>query len=105
MTEITNENSQQAEIPLTTSIRGSIDYETIEQLVVKMSIDPYMLKEGFQIFSKFEKDRHFYLNLLRIMFSDKGDKIKKLAGSTLHTFLRKNWSDDHYILNEERLVR
>jgi hypothetical protein len=31
-------------------------------------------------------------------------KVIKLAASTLKIFLTKNWKDDEYINNEERMV-
>jgi hypothetical protein len=67
--------------------------------------NPLTLKNGYSTFKKFEGHRNFYLNLLKVIFNpDNKDKAKKLSCSTLKIFLNKNWSDDNYITNEERLV-
>lgn len=87
-------------------VRKTVDYETITTLVKDMIQDSKLLKDGFKIFSNYEKDHHFYSNLLKLIFNpqEADDRVRKLACSTLHTFLRRNWSDDLYLTNEERMV-
>jgi hypothetical protein len=87
-------------------LRSPIDYEKIELSLINMSKDPNLLKTGYSIISAYERNRNFYLNFLKLIFaSECNDKVKKLAASSLKIFLTKNWSDDGYITNEERLVR
>lgn len=87
------------------SMRGPVDYETVEHLVKTMVKDPVFLKNGFHTFSKLEKYKNFYINLLSLIFtSELPEKDKKLAASTFKIFLKKNWSDNEYITDEERLV-
>jgi hypothetical protein len=85
--------------------RPSIEYEKIEEMLINMSKDPNLLKQGYSLISSYEKCRNFYLNFLKVIFiSNLDSKVKKLAASTLRIFLNKNWSDDEYITNEERMV-
>jgi hypothetical protein len=87
------------------SSREIIEYEKLEELLLNMSKDSNQLKQGYTIMSIYEKCRNFYLNFLKIIFANEKDiKVKKLAASTLKIFLTKNWSDDDYITNEERMV-
>jgi hypothetical protein len=96
--------TQQGQDHLT--LRGVVEYETLESILLNMSKDPNLLKSGYNIIAQYEKNRNFYLNFLKVIFdSSCGDQVKKLAASTLKIFLTKNWSDDTYISNEERLVR
>jgi hypothetical protein len=96
------ENTQNQESPVT---RGAVEYETIEASLVSMSRDPNLLKAGYNSFAAFEKNRNFYLNFLKVIFSSECcEQVRKLAASTLKIFLNKNWNDDGYITNEERLV-
>ena len=84
----------------------SIEDGLIESLVSNMAKDPEMLKSGYQLLSKYEMNRNFYLNLLKLIFSGEAidNKSQRLACSVVATFLKKNWSDDSYITNEERMV-
>ena len=87
------------------ALRTPVEYEKIEQILVNMSTDPNLLKAGYNLISVHERNRNFYLNFLKVIFaSATPEKVKKLAASTLKIFLTKNWSDDSYITNEERLV-
>jgi hypothetical protein len=86
--------------------RAPINYETIEHSLMNMSQDPNLLKSGYTILSSYERNRNFYINFLKVIFSSEcNEKVKKLAASSLKIFLSKNWSDEAYITNEERLVR
>lgn len=85
--------------------RAPIEYTTTESLIKTMVRDPQLLKDGFKTFSKYEKHQNFYINLLLVLFNTNlSDKDKKLAASTLKIFLRRNWSDNNYITDNERLV-
>jgi hypothetical protein len=85
---------------------STMDLKTTEELLNGMTRDPNLLKDGYKIFSSYEKFKNFYINLANVTFSPNVDsKVKKLASSTLKTFLIKNWSDDNYITNDERLVK
>lgn len=82
-----------------------MEFEKMEELLVNMVNSPENLKEGYKTISNFETSRNFYMNMLKIIFvSEHNEKVKKLACSTLKIFLKKNWSDDNYITNEERMV-
>jgi hypothetical protein len=88
------------------NLKGVVEYETLESILLNMSRDAKLLKSGYTIISQYEKNRNFYLNFLKVIFdSSCGEIVKKLAASTIKIFLTKNWSDDTYISNEERLVR
>lgn len=87
------------------SVSNSVDYETIQKILIEMADNTSLLKEGYNLISNYERNRNFYINFLKIIFSSNlNDKIRKLGASTLKIFLNKNWSDDSYITNEERLV-
>jgi hypothetical protein len=87
------------------SVRDVIEYEQTLEILQHMIKDPNSLKEGYKIFQKYETMRNFYTNLLKTIFNPQTDqKMRKLAASALKLFLRKNWSDDNYITNEERMV-
>jgi hypothetical protein len=84
---------------------NTIEYKTTDDLLYQMVKDPNILKDGYKIFSTYERFKNFYINLANVIFSPNvNTKVKKLASSTLKAFLIKNWSDDNYITNEERLV-
>jgi hypothetical protein len=88
------------------NINNTMDLKTTETLLCQMVKDPNMLKDGYKIFSAYENQRNFYTNLTTVLFTPNiENKIKKLCASTLKTFLIKNWSDDNFITNDERLVK
>jgi len=103
-TDKIDESEIQSKISLDENL-NCVSFEEIEKILVTMSTEANLLKSGFNIFSSFETKNNFYLNFLKIILcSENSDKVKKLAASTLKIFLTKNWSDDNYIKNEERLV-
>ena len=100
-----SENTEQLSNTEASSTRNIIEYEKIEQCLTSMATDPNLLKGGYNVIAQFERNRNFYLNFLKVIFSSNcGAHVRKLAASTLKIFLNKNWSDDSYITNEERLV-
>ncbi len=82
----------------------SLDYAITEQIVQKMTRDANYLKDGYKIFSTYEKFKNFYSNLCYIIFNNTEPKSIKFAASVLKTFLTKNWSDSNYISTDEKLV-
>jgi hypothetical protein len=87
------------------SISNSVDYETIQKILFEMAENTSLLKEGYNLISNYERNRNFYISFLKIIFSSNlNEKIRKLGASCFKIFLNKNWSDDTYITNEERLV-
>ncbi len=101
----TEENQPIANNTDTQTTRNAIELEKTEELLINMAKDPNLLKQGYSLFSNFEKFRNFYINFLKVIFLSSHEiKVKKLASSTLKIYLMKNWSDDEYITNEERLV-
>jgi hypothetical protein len=84
---------------------GILEYEQLEELIVNMTQDSNLLKQGYSLISNLEKCKGLYLNFLKIIFTTGMEgKVIKLAASTLKIFLTKNWKDDEYINNEERMV-
>ena len=82
-----------------------MEYSKTEELLNNMINNPDLLRQGYKAFTNFEKYRNFYINLLKVVFEIKHhDKVKKLAASSLKTFLNKNWSDDDYITVDEKKV-
>jgi len=82
-----------------------MEYSKTEELLNNMINNPDLLRQGYKVITNFEKYRNFYVNLLKIVFEIKyPDKVKKLAASSLKTFLNKNWSDDEYITVDEKKV-
>jgi hypothetical protein len=99
------ENTENANPQEQGTQRSAIEYEIIESTLINMSRDPNLLKNGYTQISLYEKNRNFYLNFLKVIFSSEcTQNVKKLGASTLKIFLTKNWNDDSYITNEERLV-
>ena len=101
-----SENTEQlSSTDTTNSTRNIVEYEKIEQCLMSMTSDPNLLKGGYNVIAQYERNRNFYLNFLKVIFtSNCGEHVRKLAASTLKIFLNKNWSDDSYMTNEERLV-
>ncbi len=80
-------------------------YFKTEELLNNMINNPDLLIQGYKAFTNFEKYRNFYINLLNVVFEIKyHNKVKKVAPSSLKTFLNKNWSDDDYITVHEKKV-
>lgn len=104
-----SENDTSDQISLNTEIkitRTVVEFEKMEELLLYMSNDPNLLKQGYKLISEYEKNRNFYLNFMKVIFnSEHNTKVKKLAASTLKIFLNKNWSDENYITPEERMVK
>jgi len=84
--------------------RPKIEFEKMEEVILTMINDQNLLKRGYIIFSDIENHRNFYINFLKIIFGNYDAKCRKLCCSSLKIFLNKNWSDDNYITNDERLV-
>lgn len=98
------ENTDMIELN-STNVKNFMNLEQTEEILNSMVKDPLILKDGYKLLQKYETSRNFYLNLLRIIFREGVEnRLKKLACSTLNIFLKRNWGDDNYILNEERLV-
>ena len=86
-------------------IRKNIEVETLHTILKVMENNSNILKNGFNILSEYEKDKGFYYGILTIIFLSKDDiKLKKLSCSSFNIFIKKNWSDENYITNEEKLV-
>lgn len=87
------------------SERATVEYEKVEELLLNMTKDADILRRGYSLVANYEKNKYFYLNILKVIFSSEQDiKVKKLAASTFKIFLNKNWCDDEYMTNEERMV-
>lgn len=89
------------------NIRQVISIERLKGLLTDMLNSSFNLKQGYQLLSQYEQYHCFYINLLQISLSTNDDlklnpNLSKLASASLLIFLRKNWSDNNYISENER---
>ena len=72
----------------------------------EMLSNPEKLKDGFNMLSKHETQKNFYLNFLQISFDPSLNKNKqrmKLSGCCFICFLKKNYDIEGFITDEEKL--
>lgn len=85
--------------------KNILTFEEVFQLLHEMTNNPNLLKNGFDLISKYQQMKNFYFYLVNIIFnSNQNEKISKLAISTVGIFLRKNWTDQNYISEDEKKV-
>jgi len=82
-----------------------IECEELEHILKQMVSDPNVLKNGYKILSEYEMHNKFLLNLLNIAVNPEtqGD-LRKLVCSTLKLFMKKNWDNEMFISNTEKMV-
>ena len=78
--------------------------DIMRKIILDMIINPSKLQTGYELFSKIETCKGFYISLINVTLhpESKPNEIK-LAASVASNFLRKNWSDDNFITIEEKL--
>ena len=108
--EKNNQNSQKTKDELLKSNlpidRSERKIEDSLKDIDEMLSNPDKLKDGYNLLSKFETRKNFYLNFLKISFDSSLNKNKlrmKLSGCCFICFLKKNYEIEGFITDEEKL--
>ena len=83
----------------------NIEYDELEHKLKLMVSDPNVLKNGYKILSEIELYNKFHLNLLNIVLNPQSSgHLRKLASCCLKIFTKKNWNNEAYISQTEKMV-
>ena len=107
MSELNKEKTKEEPIKINNPIdRSERKFEESLKDIDDMISDSNKLKDGYNILSKCETQKNFYLNFLKIMFDSnlrKSIKRMKLSGCCFLCFLKKNYETEGLITDEEKL--
>jgi hypothetical protein len=83
-----------------------IDDHKLYEILIDLINDQNRLINGYKILSQFERCQGFLFSFLSIIFSNiENRNLLKLSCSSFNIFLKKNWTDENYICNDEKLVK
>jgi hypothetical protein len=83
-----------------------IDIEELNKVLHEMISNKKNLENGCKIFDYYMLQRNFHLGILKIIFSNMESKLLlRFSCSVLNIYIRKNWSFNCLITNEEKFVK
>jgi hypothetical protein len=83
-----------------------IDLEELNKVLHEMISNKKNLQNGYKIFEHYMLQRNFHVGILKIIFSNMENKLLlRFSCTVLNIYIRKNWSVNYLITNEEKLVK
>lgn len=84
----------------------NIDLEELQKVLHEMISNQKNLQKGYKILEYYIIQRNFHVGILKIIFSNMDNRnLVRFSCSILNIYIKKNWSFNALISNEEKLVK